>query len=833
LPTHTLTVVLLVLLLVGCASAVESERTRPFWELPPSSHPPTAQIKLRIHDKHPRCIFRPADREGWGRTFEESRRLYKTDARFKAIFDAALAVPFRRQHPAMLAACWIVSGEKKYAEAAVEKLLAESISHTGKPYYSNVWQFALAFDWLHGHAALTDAKRARIVAKIRQRIAGELDGLDARGMAVWHGRSQAANNAMIAVLALVEHLDPKTIRRATAHYVDALRALDTSGGWPEGASYWIYNRAGPYAMAADCVLSATGHETIDGIAIRDVMRKIGLWQLYSYAPCGTFEPFGDSAGSLRLGHTGWWTVTTDHFARISRHPGLMAGADYLRNRSPHPYGRRPYYWHVAFTYDPAVRPAEHKGGRGSSPSSVSPDDAEIDAGRNAPRPLLRYDAKRPEEWMAANLPKAMLFGRESMGVAFFRGEDRPWGTGRGLFASFKAGDLLAHHDHYDAGHFSIHADGPILPMTGLYGPGGYDGKHRLGYSIQTVSANSLLVLAPGETSAYLRGKAKRGWWSALSGGQRVIRPTSFGCDNVNHYREQLNAGPHLERATITAWESVPKAFDTIAADITAAYNSTKWAEPGCAPKVSRVTRRFVYLRPVRSFIVYDRVDTTDKRFLPKFVLHHLSKPSTKTERLLKGESADNGILETTDRVIGASYRDGRLTQTILLPEKARTLKIGGPDFCCYVEADGDQGDGFDGVNLGAGRKEYDKERNTAQLGRWRTELEPTEPTKTTRFLNVLTAWAPHLKPMDVTVRRANVSGNCDAAFVNRTVLVFAREPTPLERIAVKEKGRIDVILLDAAPGGAYRAGAKRVTASKEGVAWFETLDGPAEIEWVK
>ena len=121
------------------------------------------------------------------------------------------------------------------------------------------------------------------------------------------------------------------------------------------------------------------------------MRKIGYWSIYQFTPGGFFEPYGDSAGSLRLGETGWWELTTDYFARLSRDPGVMAGADYLRNRSPAPYGKRPYQWYVALSYDPSVRPG---GG---------------------------YDPRRPERWMRRHLPQAMLFGRDSLGVAFFRG----------------------------------------------------------------------------------------------------------------------------------------------------------------------------------------------------------------------------------------------------------------------------------------------------------------------------------------------------------------------------------------------------------------------------
>ena len=121
-------------------------------------------------------------------------------------------------------------------------------------------------------------------------------------MALWHGRNQAANNTMIAALAVGDRPGQQgQLRRAAAHYIEALRALRLSEGWPEGASYWIYNRSGPYALAADCTMTALGTEQIDGIPIRDVMRTIGLWQVYQFTPAEFFEPYGDSQGSLRLG----------------------------------------------------------------------------------------------------------------------------------------------------------------------------------------------------------------------------------------------------------------------------------------------------------------------------------------------------------------------------------------------------------------------------------------------------------------------------------------------------------------------------------------------------
>jgi hypothetical protein len=784
----------------GCASGPVNPR-KMYSEYPVKTFPPTTKIDLPVFAKHPRLVFRPTDSPGLGRTFEQSRELYKTDATFKAIFDKALKVTLGRQHPAMLATCWIVTGDDKYANAAIDHMLKHELGKSGEPYYSKLWSYALAYDWLYDHPALTAEKKKAVIDRVVERLGTELDGLDDQGMAVWHGRNQAANGVMIAALGMAEHIDKKTLRRATAHYIDALRALQYSEAWPEGASYWIYNRAGPYPMAADCVITATGLDTLDGIPIREVMRKIGLWEVYQYTPYKFFEPHGDSSGSLRLGKTGWWELSCDHYAKLSRDPVLMAGADYLRNSSPIPYGgpgkQRPYYWHVAFTYDPTIRPKKS------------------------------YDPKKPELWMRKNWPQSMLFGRDSWGVAFFRGN---WGDPNEIYASFKAGDLMAHHDHYDVGHFSIQANGGIVaPQTGLYSVG-YWSDHRLGYALQTVSANSLLILAPGETSYDLRRRKSAGTpaWKWMSGGQRIIRATGFHCVSVAHFLQQRNNGPHFERATITAFDSKPGVYDYVAADITAAYNSTVWAEPGSVAKVSKVTRQFVYLRKEKAFVVYDRVETTKKEYLSKFLLHHLSKPRSPNEKLLAGKERRNGIIETADRVLVSTHKTGKLTHHVLLPEKARVLKIGGPGYSCYVEKDGDQSNGFDGVNLGAGRKRYDYDSKDAQLGRWRTEVGPAASGTSTRFLNVLDVDAKRTKPL--TVAMVDAGPGAHAAQVGDTIVVFAREPKPLKQVDLAPSKAGTCIVLDAPAGARCSAGRQRPTASKEGVLTIErTGVGPLRI----
>ena len=62
------------------------------------AHPPPVDVRFEVFAGHPRCVFRPADRAGGGRTFAQVRELYAKDATFRSIMDRALAQSPERQH---------------------------------------------------------------------------------------------------------------------------------------------------------------------------------------------------------------------------------------------------------------------------------------------------------------------------------------------------------------------------------------------------------------------------------------------------------------------------------------------------------------------------------------------------------------------------------------------------------------------------------------------------------------------------------------------------------------------------------------------------------------
>jgi hypothetical protein len=269
-----------------------------------------------------------------------------------------------------------------------------------------------------------------------------------------------------------------------------------------------------------------------------------------------------------------------------------------------------------------------------------------------------------------------------------------------------------------------------------------------------------------------------------------------------------------------AFASIAGRGDFVAADITEAYNSTRYAEAGSVAKVSKVTRQFVYLRKERAFVVFDRVEMTKPGFTPKFLLHALAKPQTANERLVAGASVDDGILESADRAVWIQDGRGLLTQRILLPEQARILKVGGPHYASYVEADGDQKNGFNGVNLetDAGKGEG----GPKPKGLWRVEVEPTTEGTSHRFLNVLLPRLSSDASAEPQVELLKSDADVVAVRVGGSLVVFSRDGGNVGQVELQTGAELEGWLVDAAPGAVYKLGGRKVKASAEGlvvVAW--------------
>jgi hypothetical protein len=457
-----------------------------------------------------------------------------------------------------------------------------------------------------------------------------------------------------------------------------------------------------------------------------MIRQTAYWQLYAMRPDGIMARFGD-AYAQGPARTPLWQPAQDYYARITRDPGIVASADYFRTFNEEPYHRWRYGWTPVLTYDPHV---------------PMPDG---------------YDAARPAEYLNTRLPRSRVFGRHTLGQTFL--VDR-WGDADATWIGFKAGDVLAHHGHYDQGNFVIFRGSPLAVHSGVYAD--YFSPYRLGYFVQTVAVNSILVDAPGEFSNWSR---ERGYFDQVTGGQRVIMPTGADIASVSHWLRNQHTGAHYETGDILAFESEPGKFDYICADITAAYNSARYAEPGNLPKVSSVVRKLVYLREPKAVVILDRVVATDPDFSTRWLLHTPAKPESEAEALLRGESADDGVLRTEDRWLHTAFEDGQLFHQVLLPDEADVTKIGGPHHRHYVE-------------LSSGPTDLQPRRRRQDLppayGMWRTEVADAARQTEHLFLNVL--W-PRLADEDEPERAhlAAAALPAVAVAVDGWVIVFRTE----------------------------------------------------------
>jgi hypothetical protein len=109
-----------------------------------------------------------------------------------------------------------------------------------------------------------------------------------------------------------------------------VRALQLSEGWPEGTSYWIHNRAFPFALASDCYLTAVGQERVEGLDIRGTIARTALWQLYSLQPDLSFARGGDCWEDGLVAGPGLWQRMVDHYAaprRSGRHRAAVLSTE--------------------------------------------------------------------------------------------------------------------------------------------------------------------------------------------------------------------------------------------------------------------------------------------------------------------------------------------------------------------------------------------------------------------------------------------------------------------------------------------------------------------------
>ena len=248
----------------------------------------------------------------------------------------------------------------------------------GSEYYSNGWEFALAYDWLFDHPSITPEKRAKIEGYLVANAKRALELLNDDGWelspSMWHGRTKIANLAMIVALSLETAPEAEELRagRSCRFFGDGCRALRLSEGWPEGYAYWLGNRSFPFALAVDCWRTATGEPGVAGIDLAEMIRRTDLWHVYGQGPDDRFLIYGDVFQGVRMDYF-WRAQTMDYYARITGDPHLQAFAVNGHLKSPRPYYDQ-WRWAAALAFDPEgkmPKASTHTGRAGGAEGSAA------------------------------------------------------------------------------------------------------------------------------------------------------------------------------------------------------------------------------------------------------------------------------------------------------------------------------------------------------------------------------------------------------------------------------------------------------------------------------
>ncbi|MEH6813771.1 MAG: hypothetical protein V7677_14650 [Motiliproteus sp.] len=591
--------------------------------------------------------------------------------------------------------------------------------------YGNGWLLALMYDIANAHPGFSQTSKAVIELKIKSLLEHHLTLLDGESASLWHGRSTLAASAYLLATALDLSTNghKQLYSRAYGHFKDAADALTLTETWPEGYNYWLQERGFPIALALSALKNMATDPT-EKQRITTLMRRIGRWHLYLTRPDNRIEGWGDEGSRVDLKDGSRRII--DVLAQASQDPLLADYSLYLKNLYPTSSYYSSNHWLIPILNDPFISATE--------PATV-----------------------RTVADITTLEPAAMLFGKDASNHLVIRSG---WGNDD-TFISFRASDIYTHHQHYDAGHFSLFKGEPLASNSSTYAD--FFSDHRLNYAIRSIAKNTLLIIDPTE-----KVKPNKHFKTNINdGGQRIVIPTGSALTSLEHWQSQRFDGKHYGTSELLAYEHLEGVATYIKTDLTRAYNSVRFDGNGGDGKVSRVTRSLLYLNQEDALIIYDEVITTKPEFTKKWLLHTYEPFNDQNAVILKGVK-DNGIIQSKGkhRSLTSRHSNSTLTMDVLLPEMSQLTQIGGPDYRYYVETDGDD-QTLDGANQVAGssaEKWFDQPQ-------WRTELSPIQAQTENKFLVVLQPRTGDTKALEVMLEKATDTAKA-VLTVGSTLLVL-------------------------------------------------------------
>jgi hypothetical protein len=349
-------------------------------------------------------------------------------------------------------AMYRLTGEKRYAQAAKEELLAVTSFPDWNPsHFLDVGEMtaavAIGYDWIYG--TLDSGERKNIEGAIVR--LGLQPGLKAYDKPDWW--TQNPNNwnivchggltlGALAVAEVAPDIAEKTIEFALRDAPYAMRTWGPDGAWPEGLEYWAYTSQYNVLLIAS-LQSALGSDF--GLLSIPGFSRAGFFPIYDTGPSGTTFNFAD--------------------AQPEAHP----------ERAPQ------MFWLARSFHQPGFATFElpHV-----TPATVSIWDLLYYAG-NDPLPS--------GPTAAASLPLFAVFhGVQDVGVA-----RSSWDDPAAAWVALKGGDNGAGHAHLDLGSFVYETSGQrwaVDPGRDEYSLPGYFAKERWRYFRTGTRAHNTLVV---------------------------------------------------------------------------------------------------------------------------------------------------------------------------------------------------------------------------------------------------------------------------------------------------------------------------------------------------
>lgn len=486
-----------------------------------------------------------------------------------------------------LSACYAVTQNEELLPRIVEKLnqfVPASCSAAANK--GNGWLLALFLDQLPAGGPIAGLDSTGIHQRLLEHLSQCLAVLDGDNASLWHGRFSLGAEAFLVAGVLPDEPEFANVKaRAFSHFMNSVYALSLTEAWPGGYNYWINSRALTFLFASDLLLNGLqGHEK-EKTLVQELLLKVGLWHIYMTRPDHRFAAIGDDGPRVDLKDETLKII--DYLYKLTGNPVFSRYADYILTL----HGQAAYY----------------SGHRWMIPFLASP------------RASLKSESKQSALASVGHLvpDQHATFGSGAYNQVVVRSG---WG-GADTFFETRAPAMFSHHQHYDAGHFTLFKRAPIFVDSSVYF--GTQTENRLYYSIRSLAKNTILVDRPGD----IIQPNPLFKFNINEGGQRLQMPTGSAIQTVASWKANLIEGQHFSAGKMVAF-TVDKDSGVyrIQQDLTDAYDNTLYDSQQRGGKVSKVLRDFVYHRPLDVLIIRDRVWPTDVDYEVTTVFHTLTEP---------------------------------------------------------------------------------------------------------------------------------------------------------------------------------------------------------------